>query len=131
MWIARLLFVGLMCGVSGLLAGCGSAEFETVTGTVTFDGQPVANGDILFQPADPKYGPDAGKISDGKFTFPARPGSRKVLIRAERLVPGKKGPMGEDAHEGYIPAKYNDDTILTADVKPRSKNDFSFALTSK
>jgi hypothetical protein len=127
----RLLLVGLMCVVPGLLTGCGSSEFETVTGTVTFDGQPLPDGDIIFQPSDPKHGPDAGKIIDGKFTLPVRPGSKKVVIRAARLVPGKKGPMGEDAHEDYIPGKYNDDTTLTADVKPGSKNDFSFPLTSK
>lgn len=127
----RLLLIGLLCVVPGLLAGCGKSEFETVTGTVTFDGQPLPDGDILFQPADPKYGPDAGKINDGKFTLPVRPGSRKVEIRAVRMVPGKKGPMGEDAHEDYIPAQYNDNTTLTADVQPGSKNEFSFQLTSK
>ena len=127
----RLVLVGLICVVPGLLTGCGNSEFETATGTVTFDGQPVANGDILFQPADPQYGPDAGKIIDGKFTVPVRPGSRKVVIRAVRMVPGKKGPMGEDAHEDYIPANYNDKTTLTADVQPGSKNDFTFPLTSK
>ena len=127
----RLILVGLMCLVPALLAGCGSSEFETATGTVTFDGQPVPEGDIIFQPADPKYGPDAGKIIDGKFTLSVRPGSRKVVIRAVRLVPGKKGPMGEDAHEDYIPAQYNDDTTLTADVKSGSKNDFPFPLKSQ
>jgi hypothetical protein len=126
----RLLLVGLMCVVPAL-TGCGPSEFETVTGAVTFDGQPLPTGDIIFQPADPKYGPDAGKIINGKFTLQVRPGSRKVVIRAARMVPGKKGPMGEDAHEDYIPAKYNDDTTLTAEVKPGGNNDFSFPLTSK
>ena len=127
----RLLLVALTCVVAGLLTGCGNSEFETVTGAVTFDGQPVPEGDIIFQPADPKYGPDAGKIVNGKFTLQVRPGSRKVVIRAQRFVPGKKGPMGEKAHEGYIPAMYNDKTTLTADVKSGGKNDFSFPLKSE
>lgn len=128
----RLPLVGLMCVIPGLLTGCGPADFETVTGTVTFDGQAVADGVIIFQPADPKYGPDAGMIADGKFTLPVRPGNRKVVIRADRIVPGKKGPMrGEPVREAYIPSQYNDETTLTADVKSGGNNHFDFPLTSK
>jgi hypothetical protein len=127
----RLLLVGLICVLPGLLTGCGPAEFETVTGAVTFDGQPLPQGDILFQPTDPQFGPDAGKIIDGKFSLRVRPGSTKVVIGATRLVPGKKGPMrGEPVYEDYIPAKYNAQTTLTADVKSGSKNEFTFTLTS-
>ncbi len=115
----------------GLLTGCGKPEFETVTGTVTFDGKPVPEGDIRFEPADPKYGPDAEKIINGKFSVQVRPGTRKVTIRATKLVPGKQGPMGEDAYEDYIPANYNDNTTLTADVISGKKNEISFSLKSK
>ncbi len=131
MAVLRLLVIALICVLPSLLSGCGKPEFETVTGTVTFDDQPVPEGDIIFQPADPKYGPDAGKIIDGKFTLQVRPGNRKVIIRATRLVPGKVGPMGEDAHEDYIPEQYNEKTTLTADVNSGAKNEFTFALKSK
>lgn len=107
--LATLLLLSLGCGESG-------SKMHEVSGTVTFDDKPVPEGDIAFVPDDKAVGPEAGKIKDGKYSLKVREGKNKVEIRATRDVPGKKGPMGEQAIEGYIPAQYNVKTTLDADV---------------
>jgi hypothetical protein len=104
--------------LAAALIGCGGSgpKMHDVSGTVTFDDQPLPEGDIMFVPDDKSVGPEAGKIKDGKYSIKVREGKNKVEIRATREVPGKKGPMGEPAIEGYIPAQYNLKTTLEADV---------------
>ena len=73
-------------GLLLLTAGCGAAC--SVTGTVTFDGQPVANGDITFLPADGKGPVAAAHISSGAFTVAEiTPGPKIVQITAVKVVP--------------------------------------------
>ena len=122
------------------IAGCGSKSTSPkcypVSGKVNMDGQPIVEGDIILTPQDPGLGPDAGKIKDGKFAFPAKAGKKRVEIRASRDVPGKtqKGAMGEElkVREQYIPVTYNANTQLTAEVNASGKsNKFDFDLHSK
>lgn len=115
------------------VAGCGSAEPKTyrVTGTVTFDGQGVSNGEIIFFDNDPKIGPDASQISQGDFDFQAKAGSKRVEIRASRPVPGMKDMSGAPLTDNFIPAKYNDETTLTAAVTADGPNHFDFPLTGE
>jgi hypothetical protein len=104
---------------------------RTVTGDVTFDDTPVAEGSIKFVPDDKKLPPEGGIIKDGKYQVMLKPGHYKVEIRAIREIPGKKGPMGtEPATEEYIPAKYNEQTELTADVG-KGSDKIDFPLKSK
>lgn len=118
------------------LAGCGGGSKGPVTysvsGTVTFDGEPVKKGDIKFVPEEPGAAPDAGSIVDGKYSLSAKGGKKKVQITASRDVPGKttKGAMGEDiaVKEEFIPARYNSQTELTADVT--GAKTFDFKLTT-
>lgn len=109
-----LLFLLASLAVAG--CGKGGPGKRDVTGTVKLDGKEVPEGDIIFLPEDKTVGAEAGKIKDGKYSLKARDGKNKVEIRATRLVPGKKGPMGEDAIEDYIPEKYNIKTELSAEV---------------
>lgn len=119
----------LWCVVSLTIAiaacGCGGDDplrRYSVSGTATFDGQPLPEGDIVFLPTDGKARPEGGAIKNGAFTVDMVPGKKRVEIRASRenpgklidsmLEPGKKVPARED----YIPAKYNDKSELTADV---------------
>jgi len=126
-----LTFAFLSC----LIIGCGSGntgpQTYEVTGTVTFDGQPVKSGDIQFEPETPGESPDGGPIIDGKFSIRAKPGKNLVSIRATRDVPGQttKGAMGEDIakKEEFIPEKYNAATELSETVKT-SGNSFTFTL---
>lgn len=122
------LFALLPCLV--LFAACGPSGPVTypVSGTVTFDGKPVEKGLIVFSSPDGKMNPDSGEIKDGKFSFPAQPGKKKVEIRANRE--GAFDPvMNSKKSIAYIPTKYNDTTELTAEVTDdTAKNVFEFKL---
>jgi hypothetical protein len=127
--VRLLLSVSLASGLV-LGAGCGPSgpRYFDVSGTVVFDGQPVPEGDIYFVPEEPEYGTDAGKVQNGQFQFRAKEGKHRVEIRAARPVPGKLAPDGLPYFEVYIPAKYNDKSVLTAEVTPRGPNRFEFKL---
>jgi hypothetical protein len=76
MKLVRSLAPAVVAAV-GLLAGCG-ASTATVSGEVTYDGQPVGDGYITFTPADGK-GNDAGApISGGRYTVTGLPPGPKV-----------------------------------------------------
>ncbi len=111
-----------------LLAGCGSPQ-HSVTGSVTFDGTALPEGDIVFKPKDPKVGrPEGAKIKDGKYTARVDAGSYNVEITASKLVKlpaGKKGALGEtEMPEQYLPEKYNKTTELSAEVSAGMTKDF-------
>ncbi len=113
------LTVGIVTtGLLLTLAGCGESgpKKYPVSGTVTFDGQELPEGDIIFFPESKAVGPEATKIKDGKYSLKVHQGNNRVEIRATRPVPGKKGPMGEQAIEDYIPDKFNNKSTLAADV---------------
>jgi hypothetical protein len=127
--LGPLLF-SVAAGGSILAAGCNNAGPKTyrVTGTVTLDGQPLKEADILFLPLDPALGPDAGQIRDGKFAFQAKAGPKRVAIRASRpsRIPTA---MGETTiWKNYLPSRYNSQTTLQAEVSPQSDNDFTYHL---
>jgi hypothetical protein len=112
--------------------GCDSGpKLYDISGKVSFDGVPVAKGDITLRPEKPSTAPQGAMIKDGAFQMKANEGKYKVEIISTRLVPGKKGPMGEDAIEEFIPENYNIKTTLSAEVKTTGKNELLFELTSK
>lgn len=74
----------------GAALGCGSANDRAVTGTVTLDGQPLANALVTFYPEGktPGLGGSGRTGADGKYTLtPSRkgqglaPGEYRVVIR--------------------------------------------------
>jgi hypothetical protein len=75
-------------------------------------------------------------IKDGQYSIPQEqgllPGRYKVIVTA--VDPRNKAP-DPDSPPGYLPvpkdriqAKYNAQTILTADVKPEGTNTFNFEV---
>jgi hypothetical protein len=122
-----LLFVSFLACL-----GCDSGpSLYEIKGKVSFDGVPVAKGDITLRPEKPSTAPQGATIKDGSFQMKASEGKYKVEIISTRVVPGKKGPMGEDAIEEFIPEKYNTKTTLGAEVKTTGNNELIFELTSK
>jgi hypothetical protein len=125
--MSRVFWFAGLAGLILAVSGCGKSGPSKldVSGTVKYDGQEVTEGFITFFPEDKSVGPEAGPIKDGKYTAKVREGKNKVQIQANRPVPGKKGPMGEQAVEQYIPKQYNEETTLTADVgSGKTQHDF-------
>lgn len=115
----------------GCLIGCGKANDGTVaaSGTVTFEGQQVAAGMIVFVPVgDQKITGDSGKITNGKFDFGVKPGKKRIEIHATKA--GKFDPVMNEAEQiEYIPEKYNLKSTLEKEVTATGKNEFEFHLT--
>ncbi|MCI0456927.1 MAG: hypothetical protein L0Z62_08110 [Gemmataceae bacterium] len=107
------------------LAGCGDGT-HSVSGTVSFDGQPVETGTIVFEAADGGPGLASSGIKNGKYELRSKAGKKKVVITAFRPKPGtEKDP--QPATEEYIPAKYNTESTLTKEVVA-GENKFDFDL---
>ncbi|QDU76280.1 hypothetical protein Pan97_33270 [Bremerella volcania] len=121
--MALLVVLGLLIP----LAGCGGPREIVVKGTVTFEGEPVETGEIIFIPADGVGPVGAGPINNGEFSFIAPPGEKKVEITANR-VGDKPAPDGLPNYIPYIPKKYNTATTLTATVENKAENTYTFDL---
>lgn len=98
-----------------------------VSGKITVDGEPLADGAIEFEPADGKGGVYGGPIRGGKCDVMVAPGPKKVSIIGMKQQ-GAIGPDGNPMATQFLPPKYNSKTELTATIEPRS-NALSFDLS--
>ena len=123
-----------------LTAGCGDSRRTSIEGTVTWDGQPLPSGSIVFLPLTGTESPTAGgDIVDGKFSIPAKKGTFegkfRVEITAERPS-GRKIPhpgSGElvEELEQYLPVRYNTASELEVEVEVGVPNRLEFPLRSR
>jgi hypothetical protein len=110
---------------------------------VTFDGKPLEDGTIEFQPSGAGGAVAAGGvISRGQFAIPRAegpvPGKYNVAIydQANTRTTGSAEGVASVAGarksladlRGTIPPRYNSATELTADVMPGGLNRFTFDL---
>ena len=129
MWCCYLL---LVCLVS---CGCGRSVAEKkypLSGTVTLDGEPLAEAEIYLLTKE-TGDVDSVSVRNGTFEGEAKPGNRRVEIRAYREgepVAPMPGAEPEPSRVNYIPARYNAESTLTAEVTPEGPNQFTFELTS-
>jgi major membrane immunogen (membrane-anchored lipoprotein) len=146
-----------------VMASCGTddglGKRYPVSGTVTYNGNPLEKGEISFVTEDltKNYGA-SGTVTNGSYTLStggnddgAQAGKYKVTIKAKedyltkaqadfQKDSGKENPKlpphytakAEAAAKSLIPAGYGDPrtTTLTAEVKAQS-NSFNFTLTDK
>jgi len=130
--------------LSVVLSGCGSAtddqpDLGLVTGTVTFDGSPLGGASITFQPDS---GRPARAVTDaqGKYSLiyirdtpGCKIGHNTVSITSSVEGEDEMAAEGDDVDQTAVkekaplPAKYNTETELEADVKP-GENTFDFKL---
>ena len=110
--------------------GCGSGGAVKLAGDVSFKGQPVENGEIIFTPTDGQQS-IATPIENGRYQIEVPLGSHKVQISGYREVPGKfdrSNPGQEEPIvEMYIPDQYNARSTLEASVDG-STDKLDFAL---
>lgn len=128
--------VGFIQFVGGIVfmascAGCAKSGPERiiVSGKVTYDGNPVSEGTILFTPLAASRVPSAGaSIVDGKYEVNIRGGvpvgTHRISIEAYHNVPYTLRP-GEDAprnyyngkvREQFLPSKYNANSQLAVTI---------------
>jgi len=122
-----------------LLAGCGT-KYAPVSGMVTLDGVPLADASVTFQPVADK-GIEAGTGSyghtdaQGRYTLKtvlgdragAVPGKHMVRISRYQADPGGNPDVGG---REILPARYNLDTTLTAEVPRAGLPNADFKLQS-
>lgn len=135
------LIFAFLCCILTLLSGCGKDNplgRLPISGKVTFQGQPLATGDIEFAPVDPLGKTKAGAtIVDGEYSIEADaglvPGIYVVRIfsstdssaAAKDVMPGMQPT--QVARE-RIPPQYNVNSRLRCEVKSEGDNVHDFAL---
>jgi hypothetical protein len=120
--------------VTFVLQGCGgSGAGASVSGVVTLDGQPLSNVVVTFHS---EGGGVASGVTNEQGAYQLRssvqesgtvPGNYRVSV--DPLPPGDDVDPKEYV-EVKIPARYNQESELSAEVKPGS-NIFNFDLDSK
>jgi hypothetical protein len=108
---------------------------------VTLDGAAIEKGSITFLPTGGTQGPATGAaVADGRYRLSAADGPvvgrNRVEIRAPRRT-GRKTPVWDTQPDNLIdesieimPARYNSESTLEAEVKP-GKNTVNFELTTQ
>lgn len=123
--------------VLGSAEGCGESGPRrfSLSGTVTYDGQPVANGSMGLGPVDSKTKGVVTDIIDGHYEFTRANGpvggKYTVWIEAQRpsgkKIPSEDGSAPVDQLIQYIPAAYNVNSTLEVEITA-DRNDLDFHL---
>jgi hypothetical protein len=148
-------WAGVLAGLGVLLVpGCsddGIGKRYAVSGMVTYQGKPLEQGTITFEPEDPKGRIATGSLSAGRYSLTtlkpddgALPGKYRVTITSTDVEaalandpaakaaedPQKRAAAAYKAAKHLIPPKYQlaETSKLTAEVQTHS-NTFDFPLT--
>lgn len=118
-----------------LLLGCEGGN-EGVTGTVSLDGQPLPNAEVVFTPTEGGRPASATTDEAGKYDLlytinekGAPAGKYLVRIRTATTTTGDDGR--DVLSPEKVPAEYNRQSELTVEVKDGVSNQFDFDLKSQ
>jgi hypothetical protein len=112
----RFLAIALAVSLAG---GCGSGS-STVSGEVTYEGQPVGGGFITFLPADGKGPSVGGALENGRYTVEnITPGPKVLKVEAVKAVKFARSSQEMAEMAAARKAKGDDSGIIErADVIP-------------
>ncbi len=139
------------CLIALAMIGCSTSpstdyslvSLLSVSGSVTLDGQPLADAEVRFEAESGQY--SVGKTdSAGRFKLQfdsiksgCTEGKKIVRITTRPVTEGAGTPESDDgtvnsaaASAERLPPRYNQKSELTAEVTPQ-KTSFDFTLTSK
>lgn len=124
----KLLVLGVVALIPWL-QGCSGSAKDTcpVTGSVTYKGEPIERGTIVFDSVDGATMAAMGEIVDGQIKAEVPPGDKILRISAVRTK-NEKDQYGELITESYIPAKYNGDSQIKKTVSADGENAFDLTL---
>jgi hypothetical protein len=110
------------------LTGCGSGK-ATVSGRVTFNGEPVSRGSITLLPAGGKGQPAGGNVENGGFSIrEVEPGEKTVQIMAVYPIGREKRDDGSELEivGDLLPADWGLDSKHTLTVTaPTTTHEFA------
>jgi hypothetical protein len=123
----------LLTGLAG--TGCGPRDsLLTIQGTVSLDGKPLPQGQVIFTPEDKSLRAEGAAVKDGGFTIRVHKGPHRVEInaQAEELRDAPAGALPEAGMKisSLIPPEYNDKSTLSFDVQSATDRP-AFDLTSR
>jgi hypothetical protein len=127
------LHLTLTLGLVALATGCGGAsgpkapDQYPVSGTVTVDGQPLAEGSIVLDPEDGKSIPASGAVKDGAFSFKSPVGNKVVRINAQKLSDQKDEYGGQVSME-TVAEQFNLRSTLKTTVNATENKDLKFEV---
>jgi hypothetical protein len=131
--VKRISLGLLLC----LLAAAGCDRSATrVTGKVTVDGTPLADGAVRFIPLDGKAPTAGGTIEDGEYSVDNAPVTTvRVEITAPKVVGKRKAYDTPDSPtidviKESLPEKYNLKSELKRELT-RGENELNFDLKTK
>lgn len=121
----KRFFLLLICAnACALLAGCSNEPRQyDVIGSVTYQGQPIADGQILFED-EGGSGRWPGVIKNGRYQLRATAGPKLVRLTATketgRMLEGAMDTKVPERIE-IIPAKYNQQSQERRTVESKSQ----------
>jgi hypothetical protein len=132
-WAATVALAAVGCGTSS-----DGLPREPISGEVQLDGRPLETGLITFTPVGGVEPVVSGVVVDGRFALDRAdgptPGPHRVDVWAKKPTgrklrnPDEPGEFVEETREA-IPARYNLDSQLKAEVKEGGSNHFDFELS--
>ena len=125
MWRSLLLLSWLLLP---LLVACGDSN-ATVSGNITFNGEPVNRGMISLEPVDGKGSTAGGSVEGGKFYIKGvLPGDKIVRISAVFSKGMEKQPDGSEVElvEDLLPRSWGMQSKETWKIEaPETSKDFT------
>lgn len=140
-----MVMLGMLCSATAGCSGKNSIDTVPVSGTVTRNGDPIANATVVFNPVS--SGPLATGVTDesGRFTLKtnkldgAQPGEYKITVSpntpaidANPPMPGTKeyAEAQKNKSKPPFPEKYRrvDSTTLKETVEKGGNNEFELKL---
>jgi hypothetical protein len=140
--LKQAAFVSI-CVALATCAGCGKKgpKRAAVAGSVSLDGQPIAEGVIQFLPVEGTLGPEAGGvIENGRYDIPRQRGpvvgKNRIELRASKKT-GRKiqdatartGTLTDESKEAFPPTA-NTKSTLVREIKDEP-NKLDFNINSK
>jgi hypothetical protein len=110
------------------IAGCGGDGLTDVTGTVTIDGAPLTEGDIVMEAVDKNSAPQGATIANGAFKMRIGPGKKIVRINASEGDGVVDPLMKTEGRRSIIGPEFNTSSTLTAEIKAGENPPLSFAV---
>ena len=109
-------------------AGCGDGR-ATVSGSVTFNGEPVSRGSIVLVPVDGKGRSAGGDVEHGRFTIRDVDPGEKIVQLSAQYVSGKTtldGGLELDVVSDLLPRSWGAESTERLTVTaPRTTKDYA------